>query len=113
MKDKILIIGTNGFVGSEILQFFLKKKIKVSYFFRLKKNRNSRSNLKKIKKLILDNDIIINCVGENINKHKMFQNNFIFIKKIIDFVNLIKKKKIFNTFKQCCSLWKIFSSKKL
>jgi len=40
MKDKVLILGTNGFVGNEVLQYFLKKKIKVSYFFRIKKNSN-------------------------------------------------------------------------
>ena len=65
MKSKILILGSSGFVGGEILKYFSNKNIIVSYFVRGSEKYNSDFNSKKIKNLIFKNDIIINCVGEN------------------------------------------------
>ena len=95
MKSKILILGSSGFVGGEILKYFSNKNIIVSYFVRGSEKYNSDFNSKKIKNLIFKNDIIINCVGENNFKRNLYLSNYIFVKKIVDVIKLSKKKKFF------------------
>jgi UDP-2-acetamido-2,6-beta-L-arabino-hexul-4-ose reductase len=84
---KILITGSEGFVGKNLKFFLNQKKIYFSIF-------NKTTNTKDLKKLILNSDIIIHLAGQNRggNKKVFFNNNLNITKKIV--MNLpIKKKK--------------------
>ena len=92
MKTKILVLGSNGFVGREVVKLLSKKNILLSCFSRSKK-KNINLEKKKIKDLVINNDVIINCVGENFRKKYMYKNNFLFVKELIKIINSSKKKK--------------------
>lgn len=97
MKNKILLLGHTGFVGSEIYSFLRKKKLKINCYSRKEKIINNKvySNKISLKKLISKSNIIINCVGENLDLNKMESNNHLFVKMLLNNIrNLNKKKKL-------------------
>ena len=90
MNKKILILGANGLLGSNIYNFLKNKKLRI-YTSTRKKNNNFSNNFaygdlskknskEKLEKIIkkLDPNYIINCIG--ITKHK--KSNFTEMKKI-------------------------------
>ena len=87
MKNKkILILGHTGFVGRELLEKFKIKKIKFDCYSRSQityNNKKIKNSKKILTKLIRENEIIINCVGENIDTKYMNSRNYIFVKKIL------------------------------
>ena len=75
MKNKkILILGHTGFVGRELLEKFKTKKIKSDCYSRSQitfNNKTIKNSPKILAKLIRENEIIINCVGENIGTREI------------------------------------------
>mgnify|MGYP003351097590 CR=1 FL=1 len=110
MNKKILILGVNGLLGTNIYNFLKNKKLTV-YTCTRKKNKNFDNNFvygnllkknseKRIKKIIkkINPQYIINCTG--ITKHK--KSTFIKMKKInydlVYKILLLKKNTNLNTF---------------
>ena len=100
---KILIFGATGFIGSNLVSFFKKKKIKVIFVrkFYNKKNIFHKNNQIYLIKNIKKSQVIINCVGtgiinldgKNINHKK---SNILFVNKLVEtfLKHNIKKKLI-------------------
>ena len=80
IKNKILILGGGGFLGKEAVYFFLKKKYQISVIDKNIKNLKEICNknkhqlklykkdiisFKRIKEIIDQHNIIINCIGLN------------------------------------------------
>ena len=100
-KKKIVILGAGGLIGSRIFD-----KLIINTNFQVtgvshKKNINPqilkwnyRYLSPKILKIFANADIIINCIGENINEASMkFKNKFI-IEVLCKILNKLKKKKL-------------------
>jgi nucleoside-diphosphate-sugar epimerase len=107
-QKKILVLGAGGLIGSKLFEkintitnlqvigFSHKKNIKPNIFQCNYVNFN-----KKIRKIIKDADIIINCIGENSNKDLMYYKNKLILEKLLRIVNNTKKKKIFIHISTC------------
>ncbi len=97
MKNKkILILGHTGFVGRELVEEFKTKKIKFDCYSRSQityNNKKIKNSPKILDKLIRDNKIIINCVGENTETKYMNSRNYIFVKKILKLIDKTNQKK--------------------
>jgi len=80
IKNKILILGGGGFLGKEAVYFFLKKKYQISVIdkniknlkeiynknkHQLKLYKHDIISFKRIKEIIDQHNIIINCIGLN------------------------------------------------
>ena len=99
MKNKILIIGGTGFIGSNILERLNKKNIRVdaTYYnkipkFRSKKIKFIYLNLKNKKKtfdLIKKYDFIIMCGGKIFNSRKKINNQSYFKDDLLIHFNTI------------------------
>ena len=63
---KIGVIGSNGFIGSNLYNYFLKKKIKIVKFSSFKKNKNNWINKVSNEIRFFKPDIIINCAASQI-----------------------------------------------
>ena len=100
----VLILGHNGFVGSNIKAYFDKRNCKVF----TTNNLNKNSLLKYIKKI----DIIINCVGENYDTKKMHKSNVFYVRKILNIIEKYKKK-IFLVHISSCSVYGSYFHTKL
>ena len=61
---RILITGSNGFVGKNLYYFLKSKKKYEIYEF------NRKDNFKKLEKLVHLVDVIFHCAGENRSKKK-------------------------------------------
>ena len=82
---KILITGSNGFIGANLLYFFKARNYEIFSF-------TSAMSYKKLFNLIDKVDVIFHVAGTNRShkKYDFFKNNFKFTKIILDY--LIKKK---------------------
>lgn len=92
----VLILGHNGFVGSNVKEYFDKQKCKVFTTNSLNKN----TIFKKIKKI----NIIINCVGENYDLKRMRTSNITYVEKILKNIEKYKKN-IFLVHVSSCSVY--------
>jgi len=95
-NKKILILGHTGFVGKELLEEFKIKKIKSDCYSRsqiIYNNKKIKNSSKILAKLIRENEIIINCVGENIDTKYMNSRNYVFVKKILQLIEKTKQRK--------------------
>ena len=63
---KIGIIGSNGFIGSNLYNYFLKKKIKIIKFSSFKKNKKNWINKVSNEIRFFKPNIIINCAASQI-----------------------------------------------
>lgn len=71
---KMLITGSNGFIGKNLIEFYKNKFIILQH---------SREN--KIEDLLKENpDIIINCAASIYDENVMFESNVLLVKKILD-----------------------------
>ena len=94
MKDKVLILGSNGLLGLNLKRYFKSQKIK----FTTCKKKKKKINLKDLRNLILKNkiNIIINlCAITDVDfceKNKSLSNkiNYIFVKNLCDLIKKIK-----------------------
>lgn len=113
MKKKILLIGRTGFVGSELYEFFKKNKISINYFSRKNISQSSKKLKKKnsLRNAIKQNNIIINCVGENTDLKKMNISNYLFVKEIITLIASCKEKKFLIHLSSCAVYGKYFHLK--
>jgi nucleoside-diphosphate-sugar epimerase len=100
-KKKIVILGAGGLIGSRIFEkLIINTNLQVTGVSH-KKNINPqilkwnyRYLSLKILKILANTDIIINCIGENINEASMkFKNKFI-IEVLLKILNKLKKKKL-------------------
>ena len=84
---RVLITGSNGFIGRNLKFYLFNFNIQVLEF-----NRGNKIAL--LKKLVENVDIIFHLAGENrsINKNNFNKNNFHLTKKIVDCVIESKKK---------------------
>ena len=112
MKASILLTGSTGFVGSNILKFLLKKNFRIYDILRIKnKNKNFLNKLKKKKNYFpifyktfndlnstlkkVDIDIVINCATYYSNDNdvktiqKLIETNIVFCSIILE---VLKKK---------------------
>ena len=90
MLKKIAIIGSNGFIGKNLLLFFKSSGTK-NLFYEINKN-TPREKFIEIIKIC---DIIINCAGVNRSKSKKnFENNYKICEFIINNLKIPKKLKI-------------------
>ena len=92
----VLILGHNGFVGSNVKEYFDKQKCKVFTTNSLNKN----TIFKKIKEI----NIIINCVGENYDLKRMRTSNITYVEKILKNIEKYKKN-IFLVHVSSCSVY--------
>ena len=78
---KVLITGSNGFIGQNLKFNLISEKIEVIEFTR-------KSNPNILKDLVEKVDIIFHLAGENRSKKKVnfYNNNYILTKKIINCV---------------------------
>ena len=67
---KILVTGASGFLGGRISSFFKKKKNIELVTLAKKKFKINFINQKKIEKICRGVDVVINCIGKDINKSK-------------------------------------------
>ena len=107
-KKKVIVLGAGGLIGSilfkkineltylQVAGISHKKNINYNIFQCNYKNFN-----KKIKKIIKDADVIINCIGENSNKELMHYKNRLIFEKLLRIVNDTNKKKIFIHISTC------------
>lgn len=103
-NKKVLILGHTGFVGKELLTKLEKKKIEFDCYSKSEiifNNKKLKSSTRILNKLIKRNNIIINCVGENINKKKMNFRNYLFVKKLLDKIKKINEKKVLIHLSSC------------
>lgn len=98
---RILILGNKGFIGESLSDFFKKKKIKFS-----------TANKNNLKQKIYQSNLIINCVGENFDKKKMFNSNYKFVKKIVNLIVKSNKKKTLVHISSCAVYGKFFHDNK-
>ena len=81
MKQKIVLIGSNGFFGKNIISFFKRK-------YSIKKI-NRKNSIKKIN--FKNYDIIINAAADVYNENLMFKNNTLLVSDILN--KIIKENK--------------------
>ena len=83
---KVLITGSNGFIGRNLEVYLCKKNINILTF-------NRKDPIKKLYDNLLKSDVICHIAGENrpLDPNLFFINNTLLTKKICDF--LLKKKK--------------------
>ncbi|MAZ07094.1 MAG: hypothetical protein CMM99_01320 [Rickettsiales bacterium] len=115
-NKKILILGHTGFVGKELSKKFYSYKINHDCFSKSQiifngNSKNNKDKNKLLREMILKNDVIINCVGENINKKYMNSRNYIFVKKILDAIRKTRKKKHLIHLSSCAVYGKYFHYK--
>ena len=97
----ILISGSNGFIGKNLVQS-LKYQYKIFRYDILLHNSSDSTIIKKLEKA----DYLIHLAGVNRPANlKDFKDNYRFTKKICDFL-ILKKKKIANYFFFYCAYWK-------
>ena len=93
MRDKFLILGSRGLLGTNLKKFFKKKNIKYITY-----KRNIKTNFQVLKKTILKNKtkVIINLSALadvdlcEKNKSRANEINYIFVKKLCEIVTEIK-----------------------
>ena len=113
-KKKIVILGVGGLIGSRFFEQLIKKTNLQVTGVSHKKNINPKIlkwNYKKLSPIILKTlsnaDIIINCVGENINEALMNYKNKFIIKVLSKVLNKLKKKKILIHMSTCAVYGKL------
>ncbi|MCL4208934.1 NAD(P)-dependent oxidoreductase [Patescibacteria group bacterium] len=82
LKRKILIIGSNGFVGTALLNFLKKMSCNVTTFSREKDE--SHLNYKKLNIAMSDTDIVINCAALDGNSEFKKKNSALILSENID-----------------------------
>lgn len=82
LKSKILIIGSNGFVGSALLNFLRKMSCNVTTFSREKDE--SHLNYKKLSVAMSDTNIVINCAALDGNSEFKKKNSALILSENID-----------------------------
>ena len=95
-KNSFLLLGHTGFVGRELSNKLKKSNLKFDCYSSKQsvfQNKLISSSNKILDKMVDKNDIIINCVGENIDVKQMFSKNYYFVKKILKSIKKTKKKK--------------------
>ena len=102
---RILITGFSGVVGNEIANFFIKEKKHKLYIFSKRKIKKKKSftpyyqDLTKTIKYKFRVDAVVHCAVKkpssrlNNNLNKMYKNNIIMVKNLIEFSNNNKVKK--------------------
>ena len=91
---KALVTGVSGFLGFELTNYFIKKKIYVIGLYNTKKPKFQKSKFLKLKKINLINktfkaeaDIIIHCASitpvNSIDDKKLYKNNIKIIKNVL------------------------------
>lgn len=94
MKNKILLLGSSGFIGKKLKDQLILHYNNSNFCFVNKKkflnnfNTFSSNNLSIISKNYLKKfNIIINCAGEVLNVHEMKRSNTLLLKKVIQNIN--------------------------
>ena len=107
-NSKILILGSNGFLGKNLCLKLKKNKIK---FSTLERKKCDLLNYEKSLKVISKQrpDLIFNCAGKvgginyNINKpSEIFFDNITILLNIFKIASLLKVKKLINIGSSCC-----------
>lgn len=84
---KILLTGDKGFIGSRVASVFKLNIPEAEYFYLRRNSNNINAN-----ELTLENvntvkfDLIINCAGKNGNKESVYENNLLFVVKLLESV---------------------------
>ena len=87
---RVLITGSNGFIGKNLKLNLTQHRIKIETF-------EKGENINNLKKKIEISDTIIHLAGTNVSKNKLEfnKNNFSFSKKICDILKKSNKKEFF------------------
>ena len=122
--NKILLTGSTGFIGAELLKKLSHKNI---IFITLRKKNNIYSNNKNIKKIYFDNykklnnslkkisvDFVIHCATHYVKQHKhddlkkLSDSNILFGNIILENLDIMKVKKFINF----STVWENYDAKK-
>jgi nucleoside-diphosphate-sugar epimerase len=86
---KILITGDKGFIGSEVSKIFRNNIPEGQFYFLRRESNNNNNNSNELTLKDINSfkfDLIINCAGKNGNKESVYQNNLLFVIKLLESV---------------------------